>query len=118
MGNAPSVGGLNMFCNADATIYYLPESTGWEPTFAGRPTVLWNPSIQTADENFGIRPNGFGFNIIGTTNIPIVIEACTNLASGVWLPLCTTNLTDTAFDFTDSEWANHPRRFYRIRWPQ
>ena len=25
-----------------ATIYYLPGTSGWGPTFGGRPTMPWN----------------------------------------------------------------------------
>jgi hypothetical protein len=40
-GNAPSASG-SVFDNG-VTIYYLPGTTGWLPTFAGLPTaVLWN----------------------------------------------------------------------------
>ena len=48
-GNAPGLGGVNVFLDADnATVYYLAGTTGWGTTFGGRPTVLWNPpTIQT-----------------------------------------------------------------------
>ena len=37
-GNIPSYIGQNIFMNAPATIYYLAGATGWESSFAGRPT--------------------------------------------------------------------------------
>ena len=46
--------------------------------YTGVPAVLWNPLIQTGDGSFGVQNNQFGFNITGTANIPIVVEACTN----------------------------------------
>jgi hypothetical protein len=49
-GNAPSLGGTNVFFDAaNATVYYLPGTTGWRATFGGRPTALWIqvPTIQT-----------------------------------------------------------------------
>jgi hypothetical protein len=48
-GNAPILGGVNVFLDANnATVYYLAGTTGWGTTFGGRPTVLWNPpTIQT-----------------------------------------------------------------------
>jgi BspA type Leucine rich repeat region (6 copies) len=59
-GNAPSVDS-DVFLNAtNVTVYYLPETTGWGTTFAGRPAVLWNPLINTADLTFGVRTNRFG----------------------------------------------------------
>src|SRR5258708_23541 len=41
-GNAPSYVGPSVFYNdANATVYYLPGTTGWGATFGGRPTALW-----------------------------------------------------------------------------
>jgi hypothetical protein len=50
LGNAPSLGGSYVFTgDNNATVYYLPGTTGWGPTFGGRPTALWIqvPIIQT-----------------------------------------------------------------------
>ena len=99
--------------NTNATIYYLPGTSGWATTFAGRPTALWDPLMQSS----GVGPAGFGFNIIGTADIPIVIEAATNPANSVWVPLQSLNLTNGAFYFSDPNWTNYPARFYRFRLP-
>ena len=107
-----------LFYNSDnVTIYYLPDTTGWEPTFEGRPTVLWNPLIAPSEPGFGMGTNNFGFNISGPANIPIVVQACTNLESAVWVPLLTTNLDTGSFYFNDPEWTNYPARFYNLRMP-
>ena len=82
-----------------------------------RPTSLWNPLIQTGDPGFGVGPGGFGFNITGTTNIPIVVEASTNLISATWVALQSLNLTNGTFYFSDPNWENFPTRTYRIRSP-
>ena len=116
-GNAPSVGFLVFNNGTSATVYYLPGSTGWGATFAGRPALLWNPCIQTTSSTFGVRSNGFGFTITGTTNIPAVVEACTNLANPIWFPVGTNTLTDGSSYFSDSQWTNSPCRFYRLRSP-
>lgn len=115
-GNAPSVAGA-LFDYASPTVYYLPGATGWGATFAGRPAVLWNPLIQSSDSDFGVGPGGFGFNITGTTNIPIVIEATTNLADGGWMALQSLHLTNGLFYYSDPGWVKHPARSYRIRSP-
>lgn len=99
------------------TVYYLPGTTGWGPTVAGRPALLWNPQIQTSDASFGVRRNGFGFNITGTSNIPVVIEACTNLGAGSCVPLQNCTLTNGLIYFADAQWTNYPTRIYRIRSP-
>jgi hypothetical protein len=49
-GNAPCLGGMSVFeGDNDATVYYLPGTTGWGLTYGGRPTALWIqvPTIQT-----------------------------------------------------------------------
>ena len=118
-GNAPSVDGLYVFYNAPAnlTVYYLPATTGWETTLAGRSTVLWNPQAQTHDASFGVRTNRFGFNLTGSSNLVIVVEACTNLFNPIWRPVQTNTLTTGAAYFSDSQWTNFPSRFYHLRSP-
>ena len=44
-GNAPSVGSQVFDGDDNATVYYLQGTTGWGPTFGGRPTALWDPQI-------------------------------------------------------------------------
>ncbi|MCX6875192.1 MAG: leucine-rich repeat domain-containing protein [Verrucomicrobia bacterium] len=117
MGNIPGAG-LDVFSPAGSvTVYYLPGTHGWGGSFSGRPAVLWNPVVQTGDGSFGVGTNGFGFNITGTANIPIVVEASTTLASGSWLPLRTLSLTNGWCYFSDPDSADYPARFYRVRSP-
>ena len=77
--------------------------------------MLWNPQAQTSDASFGVRTNKFGFNITGTTNIPIKVAACTNPANPTWFPLQTCTLTNGSIYFSDPQWTNYPARLYRIR---
>ena len=99
-----------------ATIYYLPGTTGWGGFAAktGLTPVLWNPLIQAGGASFGVRSNQFGFSIAGTANIPIVVEACTNLASPVWTPLQSLTLTNGLFYFSEPVQTNSSGRYYRI----
>jgi hypothetical protein len=103
-----------------ATVYYLPGTTGWPippSRFYGRPAFLWNPAVQR-DVSFGFVSDRFGFNISGTTNIPVVVETATNLTSGAWTPVLTNTLGSTgSFFFSDPASTNTPARFYRIVWP-
>jgi hypothetical protein len=55
-GNAPNCG-ASVFYDDSATIYYLPGSTGWGGTFAGRPAMLWNPKAQTTNATIEARSN-------------------------------------------------------------
>jgi hypothetical protein len=45
------------------------------------------------------------------------VEACTNLAHPVWQPLQTNTLTGGLAHFSDAQWTNYARRFYRISSP-
>ena len=122
-GNAPTTG-VSYFGADDifhyselVTVYYLPGRTGWGPTLAGVPAVLWNPQMQVSGDGSGGQQNGFGFNIAGTAGIPLVIEACTNLPAGSWVSLQSCTLTNGLLYFSDPQWTNYPGRFYRIRSP-
>jgi hypothetical protein len=118
-GNAPSFGMAVFDCDNNATAYYLPGTTRWTDSYAkiDIPALLWNPQIQTGGATFGVQTNRFGFTITGTANIPIVVEACTNLASASWTPLQSSTLTNGSIYFSDPAWTNYSARFYRIRSP-
>jgi hypothetical protein len=117
-GDAPNVDSEAFNGDDNATVYYLPGTTGWATTFGGRPTALWvlpYPVILTTAPNFGIQTNAFGFRISWATNAPVVVEASTTLASPAWSPVSTNTLTSGWSYFSDRDWANYPSRFYRAR---
>jgi len=116
-GNAPNVEQEDVFPYAFPTIYYLPGTTGWGPTFAGRPTALWLPKVDANPATFGVHTNRFGFIISWAGARTVIVEARTNLASGVWLPLSTNTLTDGSFYFSDPQWTKYRSRFYRLHAP-
>ena len=115
-GNAPSVG-VDVFYTAEPTIYHLPRTAGWGPIFAGRPTALWLPNVDTSPATFGVHTNQFGFNISWAGNRTVIVEASANLANGIWLPLSTNTLVDGSFYFSDRQWTNYPARYYRLHAP-
>jgi len=116
-GNAPNINADGtFFTGVSAIVYYLPATTGWGGTFDGLTTVLWNPHAQN-DASFGVQNNQFGFNITGSSNLVIVVEACTNFSNPVWQSVATNTLTGGSSYFSDSQWANYPARFYRFRSP-
>jgi hypothetical protein len=78
---------------------------------------LWNASIQAHDSTFGIRTNCFGFNITGTADIPILVEACASLEAPVWTSMQSCTLTNGSIYFSDPTWTNSPTRFYHVRTP-
>jgi hypothetical protein len=119
-GTAPSLGLAAFNADNNATVYYLPGTSGWGTTFGGRPTALWflpNPLVLNSGPGFGLKTNQFGFVISWATNIPVVVEACTSLANPIWSPVETNTLTGGSAYFSDSQWTNYPARFYRLRSP-
>jgi hypothetical protein len=115
-GNAPALG-QDAFYLAPATLYYLPGTTGWDTLVGTVHAVLWNAQAQTTNPGMSAWTNGFGFNIVGTPNIPIVVEACTSLTRSTWTPLQTCTLTNGSIYFSDPAWTNYPASLYRIRSP-
>ncbi len=116
-GGAPSVV-VNALEHTPATIYYLPAfASSWPSNFGGRPTLCWNPTVQN-DAAFGFASDRFGFNIAGTPDIPVKVEATTNLATRIWTPVTTANLNASgSLSFTDPASSSLPSRFYRIVFP-
>jgi hypothetical protein len=103
--------------DTNVTVYYLPGTSGWSSTFSGFPTMLWNPLIQTADGSFGISSNQFGFNITSTNNLPVLVEACSNLAHPIWIPVTNIFLTNGLFHFTEPLQSTSASRFYGLGFP-
>jgi hypothetical protein len=118
-GNAPGTN-VAVFMSDPATAYYLPGTTGWGPTYDGISTAPWllpYPVILSHGPGFGAQSNGFGFTISWATNQPVVVQACTNLASPVWLPVATKSLAGGTSQFNDPQWTNYSARFYRLSRP-
>jgi hypothetical protein len=103
LGNAPNADFEVFGATPNATIYYVPGTTGW------------NPQAQISGVGGSLPTNLFGFNITGTSNFVIVVEACTNLARPVWSPLSTNTLFGASSYFSDPSWTNYPSRFYRVQ---
>ncbi len=116
-GNRPNAGSSALAYANEAIVHYLPGTTGWEETFAGRPTVLWNPQAQTSDATFGVRAGQFGFTITWASGLVVVVEACADLEHPVWTALETLTLTGGSSYFSDPDWAKSPSRIYRLRSP-
>jgi hypothetical protein len=117
-GDAPAVSSP-FFGDTNVIIYSLPGTTGWDEftTNSGLTAVLWNPTIEVGGSSFDRQNNRFGFNITGTANIPVVLEASTNLASPTWAALQSMTLMNGSVYFSDSFPSNSSSRFYRIRSP-
>ena len=119
LGNAPFVD-ETIFSNDLATAYYLPGTMGWGSTFGGVPTTSWyqpQPQVLSFEPTFGVQNNQFGFTISWATNVSVIVQASTNLAHPVWLPVSTNLLVGGTAYFSDLQWTNYPGRFYRLSSP-
>jgi hypothetical protein len=117
-GNAPAVegdpyDGPVFGDTTNVTVYYLPGTTGWSNTYQGVPAVEWNPAIVPT----GMHNGQFGLTVTGNTNIPIQLQACTNLTCPVWTPLTNASLTNGSFYYSEPMQANASARFYRLAFP-
>lgn len=120
LGNAPVATSLAFNGHYPSiTAYYLSGTTGWTAFSSNTsiPTKQLNGPMPMAATNAGVQRNSFGFRVTGPTLETIVIQACTNLANPVWVPLVTNDLGNGTYSFSDSAWTNYPARFYRIQYP-
>jgi hypothetical protein len=113
-GNPPAFGSWVFLWDLGMRTYYLPEATGWENYGS---VYCWNPVASVNEVGIGPHTNGFSFNITGTPDIPILVEACTNLLNAIWTPLQSCTLTNGLILFREPEYTNHHSRFYRISSP-
>ena len=117
LGNEPTTN-KNVFAGVNAAVakvYYEAGTTGWGATFDGLPTVMLTPQFRISDAT--VQSNKFEFSFSGTNSQTIIIEASTNLVSSSWQKLLTNVLSGTSSNFSDAQWTNYPRRFYRLYSP-
>ena len=97
-GNAPSLGGLDVFSgDTNATIYYLPGTTGWADFSAGTglPTEELTESIPTLAiiaPPAGLAVSNANYTITGTaTDTVAVVTVFYALNNSGWTPATTAN---------------------------
>jgi hypothetical protein len=56
LGSAPAVDS-SAFSGDPATVYYLPGTMGWGPTFGGLPTMLWSQTRGDVDKDGDVDRN-------------------------------------------------------------
>ena len=119
-GNAPAFESYvfdPVFDGSDKiTIYYLADTTGWEPTYDGRSTAPWtNPVILRG--TLGMEADVLGFTIAWAPGATVVVEAATGPIAPTWAPVSTYVLAGGLAEFYDPEPATGLARFYRLRSP-
>ncbi len=116
-GNAPSYSPNPLLGVTNAIVYYIPGTTGWSNTYDGLKTMAWNPTPRASGVTVGPSGGAFQFEVVGTSNIPVVIEASTSVGNAQWLPLQSCTLTNGSIIISDTAWTNNSSRFYRVRSP-
>lgn len=115
-GNPPTMtGSATSF--SGAVLYYLPGFPLWAEISLGRPTVLWNPEIAQNDGSFGVKDGKFGFTITGTADIVVVVETSRSLENPAWARVGRYVLAGGSAYFTDPQWRDFPKGFYRLSSP-
>jgi len=117
-GDQPSGVGDGAFYGAgQATVYYLPGTSGWNQPLSGLRLAAWSPRVQ-AGASFGSNSSGlFGFTVLGTNGMCVAVEASTNLTAA-WEPAGRVTLAPSGTAvFTDTASGSHRSRFYRLRMP-
>jgi BspA type Leucine rich repeat region (6 copies) len=111
-GDAPTIT-YAFTSDTNLTVYFRSGTSGWSSPYGGATALLWNPMVRA----FGVQNGGFNFDIVGPTNLPIVVEASTNLSDASWVLLRNSTLTNGLLHFSDALFPSYPTRFYRIREP-
>ncbi len=107
----------DLFSNSEqVVVYHLPDVEEWGTNFSQRPTALWRPSIRSEmlhDHEAGV----FEFEINWVSGMEVVVEAKDDLADDDWEELEAIYLEGNTEHFSDPDWRDYPRRFYRLRMP-
>ena len=74
------------------------------------PTVLLTPALAPAFSLLSFTNDQFRFTITGTPGANYLVQAATNIAAPVWIPVAT---NPAPFQFTESNADFFPQRFYR-----
>ena len=117
-GGLPSFG-RGVFDNyGKPTLYYLPSGAVWgsnwgAPVYGVIPTVLWNPLLEVR----GIQDGELLLHLRGAINIPVLVEASTEVSGVEWISLHSGVLTNGSLEIPDPDWGGHATRFYRVRSP-
>ena len=109
MGDIPTKVGAGPLGGSPTTVYYRYGTSGWGPTFSGRPTAIW-PEVLDAV----IGPAGFAFAVVASASQDVVVEKSTDLLEEGWTAVSTNTMIGLPVEITIPDWADDLMRFYRI----
>lgn len=113
-GNRPTEYAGIFDATTNVTVYRLPGSTGWGALYADRPVVTWDPEFASITSMGDT--NQLSIISSGVDQLPVGVETTTNLFTGPWTRLFSTNFSG-ALTYNIPADPNAPERFYRIFGP-
>jgi hypothetical protein len=113
MGDAPAMS--QPFTGSyQMTAYYLPGAAGFTAATINAPLVVWDARVTAIRTWRRGDFKQFALELAGSSNLAVVVEACTNLLKPVWLPIGTNTLLGGAAEIVDRNAANLSCCFYRV----
>jgi len=116
LGDAPPTDWM-FPAGSGARVYFLPDASGWQPTFAGLRTAFWVPAVAAASVRRDPVTGEFSFAIQWEGDRQVVVEATSSLTATDWEPVGIVTLHDGAGTFYDAPSPAATTRFYRVRQP-
>ena len=101
----------------NATVFYLPSATGWGESYAGRPTVLWDPEIATETVVADVDLGELRFDVAANFDFSVAIEGADDASPSDWARLGTVEVIEGTASFVDDDFVTMGNRFYRLRMP-
>ena len=107
----------NAIADFSGTITVNSDKTSGGNTIpvSGKGTA-WLPEV-LADGQMGVAGDHFGFNMDWMPGRTVVVETSTNLVGTNWIRVATNVLSGTPAYFSDTQWKNSSKRYYRVREP-
>jgi hypothetical protein len=90
--------------------YYRPGTTGWGASLGGLPIYPWDPHLSVSLHAEG----AVSCNVTGTPDIELGLDAASDITSTSWTRLTNAVLSADGLEFTDTDAADEPVRFYRV----
>lgn len=116
-GNAPTAALDILKGSGQSQVYYLAQNSGWNTTFAGRPTSVWIHAEPTIVKNSTTATYNTVSFMVSSEDSPkwVVIESSPSFTNPTWTPV-STNLVEAGFAPVNLlKSASQTTGFYRCR---
>lgn len=104
-------GGLDLFAGAaEATVFYLAESSGWSNTMGGATVETWTPIITSLTMTSGL----CRLAVDWADGQTVRLQTCTNFIDADWVDQDTNTIIDGVAEFGPNQALTGEQRFYRV----